>query len=119
MRFRDKFSAGALSNRKGAGFTQVNSFVGTNISSYVAGDSAWRGIATVASGTTVATVAAAAVRSGDAIYLTPYNFSLAPNSANFCLVLTAQSVTAGQFLIQTAGSVAPPQAMPVAWHVLR
>lgn len=103
MKYRDKFIAGRLSS--------VKAPVGTT---------QWRGISTIASGTTVCTVAAADCVSGAAINVTPYMYANAVSSGgNLRTVLTVGSVQAGQFMVFCAGSVAPTAAMPFAWQVLR
>lgn len=84
----------------------------------ITGDSTVRGIATINSGTTIASVAAAGVASGNVILTAPIQFTLDASSANFCMVTVARSVRAGAFEIVTAGSVAPAANMPVGWFVI-
>ena len=85
------------------------------------------GIATISSGTTVASVAAAGVKSGSVIMTTPYMYgSVRTGIASGASVTTApaliqtqvMSVRAGAFEIVTVGSLAPNAAMPVAWTIM-
>lgn len=117
------------SNMTGRAFIQpsgspVNSITGLDVASNatirrLTGSAEWRGIATISSGTTIASVSAAAATSGAAIVTNPIQFTLDQSSASFCMITMARSVRAGAFEIVTAGSVAPPDNMPVAWHIVR
>ena len=90
----------------------------TTVASQLIGSTAWRGIATVNSGTTVASVAATAAQSGAVIALSQYMFATAQNSGQ-SIVLNVQSVRAGAFEIVCAGSIAPAANMNVAWSIVR
>lgn len=99
-----------MATRKDRGLYVPAGFIGSN---------PWTGIATISSGTTVASVAASIVRSGSIVLTNPIQFTLAQNSASFAMVTMARSVRAGAFEIVTAGSVAPPADMPVAYQIVR
>lgn len=77
------------------------------------------GISTITSGTTVVSVSAPGVNSGDVIGTFPIQFTLVQNSANFCMVTVARSVRADAFEIVTAGSVAPAADMNVGWMIIQ
>ncbi len=85
----------------------------------MSGSSGWRGVATVSSGTTVATVSAAAARSGAVIILTPYMYANAVNSGQHLFSPVVGSVSTGRFVIFGAGSIAPLADCPVAWQIIR
>lgn len=91
---------------------------GINAGSYFAGTAALRGLATMNSGTTVVSVSAPAVRSGDVILTQMYMFATAQNSGQ-SIVTNVQSVRAGAFEIVSAGSLAPAANMNLAWFTLR
>lgn len=78
------------------------------------------GVATINSGTSVASVAAANAVSGAIILTQAMGFSLATNSANPSAIFTVPaSVANGAFIITTIGSVCPPAALNVAWAIIR
>ena len=82
------------------------------------GGAGYRGIATVNSGTTVASVAATAAISGAVIQTTIIQYASGVSSQ--AMVNTyVESVRAGAFEIRTVGSVAPVGNMPVAWFIIR
>ena len=102
--------------------TGVNSLEGLNVSSgltvqQLSGGSGFRGIAIINSGTTVATVSATHALSGAVILAQIYQYVNAQGSLSPSNVAVA-SVQAGQFLLQTVGSVAPTANMPVAWQIV-
>ena len=79
------------------------------------------GIATVASGTTVASVTCNGVNSGDGIFTQPYMYAgnfLTATGSKF-LVTGVMSVRAGAFEIIMVGSSTPADTLPVAWFVVR
>ena len=81
----------------------------------------WAGISTIASGTTVVSVAAAQAVSGAIVHLTPYMYSNAyvGSAGNVPQVVTLPiSIGGGAFLIVTAGSFATTAPMPVAWSIV-
>lgn len=81
----------------------------------------WSGIATINSGTTVASVAAAQAVSGAVIFTQPIMYGNATVADSFGaarLETTAISVGAGAFVIVTAGSQAPTANMPVGWMIV-
>ena len=86
------------------------------------GTTAWRGIATIASGTAVVSVAATGATSGAVILTNPYMYPNAQvgSAGNLGRMVTAPvSVAAGSFLIVTAGSMAVTAPMPVALAIIR
>ena len=120
------FVAGAFVSQAG----RVNSFaaiyVGSQrttqlqVDSVILGSAAWRGIATVNSGTNVVSVSAAAARSGAVIHVTPYMYANAVSSGqNLSTNFIVASVRAGAFEIFAAGSVCPTAACPVAWSIVQ
>jgi len=116
LRFKSPWVAPSFIQVPGGG---ASSLAGLNVSSYVTGNSNWRGLATVSSGTNIASVSAAAVRSGDVIQVTPYMYASGVTSgANLHNPIVA-SVRTGAFVIYMAGSVCPSADMPVAWSVIR
>lgn len=110
-------SLAGLNVASGVTFTGVVSLAGLAISS-LTGGAGWRGIATINSGTTVATVAATAAVSGAVIQATIYQYVNAQSSLSPSNV-AVQSVAAGQFLVQTVGSIAPTAPLYVAWSIIR
>ena len=119
-RFDQPWIAGTFIQQAGRG---VSSLAGLSVASVAtvrrfAGSNEFRGIATINSGTTIASVSAAAAASGSVIWTNPIQFTLDASSANFCMVTMARSVRAGAFEITTAGSVAPAANMPVAWAII-
>ena len=86
------------------------------------GNANWRGIATIASGTCVVSVAAANAQSGAIIHATPYNYaqSLVGSAGNFGQFVTLPvSIGGGAFLIVTAGSIAAVAPLTVGWSIVR
>lgn len=82
------------------------------------------GIATISSGTTVASVAAAGISSGDLVFLQPYMYAnaqtaVASGAQTFLGGLAVSSVGADRFMIFTVGSRAPIVDLPVGWFVVR
>jgi hypothetical protein len=80
------------------------------------------GITNMASGTTVASVAATGVKSGDVILANPYMYSnaaVASGSGVSFIGLQVASVRSGAFEIVAVGSRAPVANMPIAWSVFR
>lgn len=117
-RYQTPWVAGAFIQEKDTGAT--NSLNSTNVSSHLIGSSAWRGIATVLSGTSVASVAAAAARSGAVIILTPYMYANATASGGALQAAPCVgSVSAGAFMILNAGGTITFNDMPVAWQIVR
>lgn len=81
----------------------------------------WAGIATINSGTTVVSIAAAQAVSGAIIHATPYMFANAyvGSAGNVQQMVTVPiSIGGGAFLIVTAGSLATTAPMPVAWSIV-
>ena len=78
------------------------------------------GIATVGSGTIVASVAATGVKSGDVILTQPYMYAgnFLTQSASKFLTTGVMSVRAGAFEIVMVGSAAPADSLPVAWAII-
>lgn len=82
----------------------------------------WAGIATIASGTTVASVAATRATSGAIIFtqaLQYPNVTTVDSNAAPRIETCAISVANGSFLITTTGSMAPTAPMPVGWVIFR
>ena len=98
--------------------TSTASLAQVNVSSFFAGAAALRGLATMNSGTTVVSVSAPAVRSGDVILTQMYMFATAQNSGQN-IVTNVESVRAGAFEIRAAGSIAPAANMNLAWFTMR
>ena len=119
FKFREDFSAGAFVQRIG---TTPSSLTGLDVSSAVTlrhdinANARVRGIVTVLSGTTVASVTATGVASGDVLVTGIYMYADARtfNASRF-ITTAAMSVRADAFEIVTVGSVAPISDMPVAW----
>lgn len=113
---REDIAAGAYQQRIG---TSASSFTGVNVSSELAGNANIRGIATINSGTTVASVSAIGVASGDVIVALPYQYpdatTTVASGAQFFIGLVATSVRADAFEIRAINSRAPISNMPVAW----
>ena len=93
-----------------------SSLTGLSVSSNFIGHAAIRGIATMNSGTTVVSVSATGVVSGDVILPGIYMYGDARtyNQSRF-IGVAVESVRAGAFEIVATGSVAPIANMPVAW----
>lgn len=105
-------SLGAL-NTAGA-FTAAGMTVNS-----MTGAAGWRGIATVTSGTAVASVAATAARSGAVIQLTKYMGADQTNSGSNLRNYAVESVRAGAFEIRACGSVCPTADQPIVWTIIR
>ena len=116
LRFKSTWVAPSFLQSANGG---ASSLTGLNASSYMAGGTAWRGLATVSSGTNIASVSAAAVRSGDIIHVSPYMYASGVNSGANLHNPIVGSVRTGGFTIFMAGSVCPSADMPVAWSVIR
>ena len=112
LKFRELIAAGGFVARGGG----VSSFGAVSVSSGVSFNANVRGIVTMNSGTTVVSVSATGVVSGDVIIASPIQYSSVQNSqAVGAMITVAQSVRAGAFEIVTAGSQAPVANMPVGW----
>jgi len=86
------------------------------------GTTDWRGISTIASGTAVVSVTATAAVSGALVFASPYMFgnSQVGSAGNLGqMTIVPVSLSAGAFLLTTAGSVAVTAPMPVQWFVIR
>ena len=79
----------------------------------------WAGAATVASGTTVASVAATACKSGSLVFLGTAQYTSAVVSQGYGLNFTASSIDNGRFMIFAVGSIAPLAPVQVNWMVVR
>lgn len=111
LKFREDIAAGAFVQRAN---TTPSSFTGVNVASSFIGNDVIRGIATVSSGTTVASVGATGVVSGNVILTGIIQY--ASGVASQAVVTTyAESVRTGAFEIRCIGSVAPVGDMPVGW----
>lgn len=91
---------------------------GLAVNSYMQGNDSMRGIARITGGTSVVSVSASAVRSGDVILATPYMYVDVQNSGQG-IVPNIESVRAGAFEIRTGENIAPTSDMDVAWFVMR
>ena len=114
-RFNQAWISGAFVQRRG---TAVSCITGLQVSSSFVGHGQIRGLATMATSTTVISVTATGVVSGDVIVVSPYMYNQTYNGSKFPVV-SVQSVRAGAFEIVSIGSVAPVGAMPVAWFVIK
>ncbi len=111
-KFRELFAAGAFVQRAGTGVP--SSLTGLNVGSSFSGNSTIRGITTMNSGTTVVSISATGVVSGDVIMTGIIGYVSASGSQqviNTC----AESVRANAFEIRCIGSVAPINTMGVGW----
>ena len=99
-------------------FAGLNSLAALQVNS-IEGGSGWRGIATVASGTVVASVSATAARSGAVILLTKYMGADQAGSGSNLRNFMVESVRAGAFEIRACDSVFPTAAQPIAWAIIR
>lgn len=114
-KLREGIGAGAYNQRIG---TVASSFTGLSVSSNFAGHAQIRGIATINSGTTVVSIAAVGVVSGNAILTAIIQYASVqtlPGTIGMIPVTCARSVRTGAFEIVTVGSYAPLGDMPVAW----
>ena len=88
----------------------------------VANDSNVGGISIIASGTTVVSVTATNVKSGDYIFLQPMQSPVATttvtSASQFFIGVMPTSVRAGAFEITAVASRAPADNLQVAWFVL-
>lgn len=112
FKFRELVAAGAFVQR--AGTAVPSSLTGLNVGSSFSGNSTIRGITTMNSGTTVVSVTATGIVSGDVILTGIIGYVSAAGSQqviNTC----AESVRAGAFEIRCVGSVAPISNMGAAW----
>lgn len=131
IKFRELVAAGAFVQRAGtahSSFTSINvasafsvnpgggvaSLGGITVGSAFVGNPSIRGIAIIASGTTVVSIAATGIVSGDVVIATPYNFPVVAGSQGSWNVVVA-SVSAGRFQIVHTASGGPVQPVPVAW----
>jgi len=89
------------------------------VSSNFIGHAAIRGLANITSGTTVVSISATGVVSGDVIIATPYMYADAQTTvtsgSQFFVGITVASVRTGAFEIFAIGSRAPIANCPVAW----
>lgn len=114
-KLREGIAAGAYNQRIG---TAASSFTGVNVASAFAGNSAIRGIVTINSGTTVVSVSATGVVSGNVILTAIIQYASVqtlPGTIGMIPVTCARSVRAGAFEIVTVASYAPLGDMPVCW----
>lgn len=81
------------------------------------GTSDWRGLANMASGTVITSIAATGVVSGAVIQVTPYMYTGAMTSPS--IALHVASVSAGAFIVVAANSNSPTANMPFVWSVIR
>lgn len=125
-KFREEWIAGAFVQIPGG---PVSSLTGLTVASLatlanltansLTGAAGWRGIATINSGTNVASVAATAAVSGAVILATPIQGANMVSSGQE-FVIGVSSVRAGAFELVICGSFAGPSAnLPVAWAVIR
>ena len=112
---RENIAAGAFEQMAG---TVPSSFTGIQVSSNFAGHAQIRGTAIINSGTTVVSIAAVGVVSGNAILTAIIQYASVqtlPGTIGMIPVTCARSVRAGAFEIVTVASYAPVGDMPVAW----
>lgn len=81
-------------------------------------------ISVMTSGTTVVSVSASGVKSGDIITVNPYMYggaatAVASGNGVAFIGLSVTSVRAGAFEVTAIGSRAPLTDMPVAWAIIR
>lgn len=107
----------ALVDRLIIGGAGVGSMADLTVSS-LTGAAGYRGIATMNSGTTIASVAATAAQSG-AVILTQILQYVGDVNSQAGFSTAVQSVRAGAFEIVAVGSRAPVNNAPIAWFVLR
>ena len=112
-----QISGRGVSSLTGLNVSSAATFAGLTINS-LTGAAGWRGIATISSGTTIASVAATAAVSGAVILLTAYQgVNMVSSGQN--ISLGVESVSAGAFQIRACGSIAPTNSLPVVWLVVR
>lgn len=128
FKFRELVAAGAFVQRSQ---TTPSSFSGISVESAsifngpmtigqnLTGNARVRGIITMNSGTTVASVAATGVVSGDVIQALPIQYgdarTVVASGAQFFIGVIACSVRAGAFELFAIGSRAPISDMPLGW----
>jgi len=115
-RFNQLWVAGGFVQR--AGTAAPSCLTGLQVSSSFVGNTTIRGIAAITSGTTVVSVAATGVVSGDVVLANLYMYNQTYNGSKF-VTITVQSVRAGAFEVATVGSVAPVGTANVAWFVVK
>jgi hypothetical protein len=111
-------SASSISTLRDLQANNVSSLNLLRVSSNFIGHAAIRGFATINSGTTVASVAATGVVSGDIILTAIIQYASVqtlPGTIGQIPVTCARSVRAGAFEIVTVASYAPLGDMPVGW----
>ena len=123
FKFRELLAAGAFVQRIN---TTASSFTGIDVSSAavlrgpvtlndaLTGNAQLRGFITINSGTTVGSVAATGVVSGDIIQTTIMQYASGVASQQVVNTFVA-SVRTGAFEVMCVGSVAPVGNMPVGW----
>lgn len=114
-------SVSSLLATRDLNLTNAGSFASATVQS-LTGAGGWRGIATINSGTTIASVAATAAVSGAVIIATIMQYTgdrTAPGTWGQIPTIAVQSVRAGAFELVCVGSYAPLQNMPVGWMVVR
>ena len=128
FKFRELLAAGAFVQRSP---TTPSSFSGVNVESAsnfngpatvghnLIGNARVRGIATMNSGTTVVSISATGVVSGDVILGQPIQYGDArtavASGAQFFIGVVACSIRAGAFELFAIGSRAPISDMPLGW----
>ena len=128
FKFRELLAAGAFVQRSP---TTPSSFSGVNVESAsnfngpatvghnLIGNARIRGLATMNSGTTVVSIAATGVVSGDVIFGQPLQYGDArtavASGSQFFIGVVACSVRAGAFELFAIGSRAPISDMPLGW----
>lgn len=111
LKFRELLAAGAFVQRSN---TNQSSFTGIVVSSAFTGNPTIRGITTMNSGTTVVSISATGVISGDVIMTGIIGYVSAAGSQQI-INTCAESVRANAFEIRCVGSVAPISNMGVGW----
>lgn len=112
LKFRELLAAGGFAQRTGT--SNQSSFTGLTVSSAFTGNATIRGFGTINSGTTIASISATGVVSGDIIMTGIIQYASGVSSQ--AMVNTyVESVRAGAFEIRCVGSVAPVGNMPVGW----
>lgn len=114
-RFNQALISGAFVQRRG---TAVSCITGLQVSSSFVGHGQIRGIVTVNSGTTVVSVTATGVVSGDTLFSSILQYASGVSS-QAGVTTYIESVRAGAFEIRCIGSRAPVGNMPVAWFVIK
>ena len=117
FKFRELLAAGAFvqrSNTTPSSFSNISVASAATFNGPFAGGTTMRGFATVNSGTTVASVSATGVVSGDIIQTTIMQYASGVSSQQVVNTYV-ESVRTGAFEIRCVGSVAPVGNMPVGW----